>query len=201
MSKIIDLSVPIGTGTLSPPSVNTQLELTFYHRGPGFWQTSKVEMLMHTGSHVDFSKHVQEDGETATDVSLDRVCGEALVVDLSFAEPNHEISVADLEEHAPEIQTGDISKINIKKKDSGIVLVKEAGKWLIGDKKYPADKFMVESMLNAVSGLTLTALASESKNYAIYELDEKGRVSVEAFSGDDLLRKINLLEVLSLLPT
>jgi hypothetical protein len=47
-------------------------------------------------------------------------------------------------------------------------------------------------MLNAVSGLTLTALASESKNYAMYELDEKGRVSVEAFSGDDLLRKINI---------
>ncbi len=72
-----------------------------------------------------------------------------------------------------EIQTGDISKINIKKKDSGIVLVKEAGKWLVGDKKYPADNTMVEGMLNAVSGLTLTALASESKNYVIYELDER----------------------------
>jgi hypothetical protein len=91
-----------------------------------------------------------------------------------------------------EIQTGDISKINIKKKDSGIVLVKEAGKWLIGDKKYPADNTMVENMLNAISGLTLTALASESKNYAIYELDEKSRVGVEAFRGDDLLRKINI---------
>ncbi|HDY89929.1 MAG TPA: DUF4340 domain-containing protein [bacterium] len=91
-----------------------------------------------------------------------------------------------------EIQTGDISKINIEKKGFAIVLVKEAGKWLIGDKKYPADKSMVENMLNAVSGLTLTALASESKNYAMYELDEKGRVSVEAFSGDDLLRKISI---------
>jgi kynurenine formamidase len=108
MSKIVDLSVPIGTGTLSPPSVNTQLELTFYHRGPGFWQTSKVEMLMHTGSHVDFSRHVMEDGETAADVALDRVCGDALVVDLSFAEANHEISVADLEQHAPDIKKGDI---------------------------------------------------------------------------------------------
>ncbi len=91
-----------------------------------------------------------------------------------------------------EIQTGDISKIDIKKKDSGIVLVKEAGKWLVGDKKYPADNFMVEGMLNAISGLTLTALASESKNYVIYELDEKGRVLVEVFKGDDLLRKINI---------
>ena len=54
MSCIIDLSVPIGEETLSPPSVNARLKLTPYHRGPGFWQASKVEMLLHTGSHVDF---------------------------------------------------------------------------------------------------------------------------------------------------
>ncbi len=108
MTRIVDLSVPIGEDTLSPPSVGIQLALTSYHRGPGFWQASKIEMLLHTGSHVDFTKHVQEDGETAVDVALDRVFGEALVVDLSFAGPNHEISVADLEHYAPEIQPGDI---------------------------------------------------------------------------------------------
>ncbi len=108
MARIVDLSVPIGTDTLSPPSVSTQLQLTSYHRGPGFSQASKIEMLLHTGSHVDFTKHVQEHGETAADVALDRVFGEALVVDLSFAGPNHEISVADLERHATEVRQGDI---------------------------------------------------------------------------------------------
>ncbi len=108
MTRIVDLSVPIGEDTLSPPSVGLQLSLTRYHRGPGFWQASKIEMLLHTGSHVDFSRHVQADGETAADVPLDRVCGEALVVDLSFAGANHEISVADLEAHAPAIRPGDI---------------------------------------------------------------------------------------------
>ena len=105
---MIDLSVPIGEDTLSPPSVGLQLELTSYHRGPGFWQASKIEMLLHTGSHVDFSKHVQEDGQTAIDVGLERVCGKALVVDLSFAEANHEISIADLEKHCPSLEQGDI---------------------------------------------------------------------------------------------
>lgn len=108
MTRIVDLSVPIGEDTLSPPSVGIQLELTSYHRGPGFWQASKIEMLLHTGSHVDFTKHVQDEGETAADVPLERVFGDALVVDLSFAEANHEISVADLEEHAPQIRPGDI---------------------------------------------------------------------------------------------
>jgi kynurenine formamidase len=65
-------------------------------------------MLLHTGSHVDFSRHVQENGETAIDVSLERVFGQAIVVDLSFAGANHKISVADLEAHAPEIRPADI---------------------------------------------------------------------------------------------
>jgi kynurenine formamidase len=108
MAQIVDLSVLIGEDTLSPPSVNLQLKMTSYHRGPGFWQASKIEMLLHTGSHVDFSLHVQKNGETAADVPLERVFGQALVVDLSFAEANHEITVADLERHAPEIRPGDI---------------------------------------------------------------------------------------------
>ena len=78
--RIVDLSVPIGKATLSPPSVNLQLTMTSYHRGPGFWQASKIEMLLHTGSHVDFSKHTVEDGETAVDVALDRVFGPARVI-------------------------------------------------------------------------------------------------------------------------
>jgi kynurenine formamidase len=106
--KLVDLSVPIGEATLSPPSVNLQLTLTSYHRGPGFWQASKVEMLLHTGSHVDFSKHTVADGETAVDVALERVCGPALVVDLSHVGANHEISVADMEQHAQAVREGDI---------------------------------------------------------------------------------------------
>ena len=105
--RVVDLTVPIGEDTLSPPSVNLQLELTSYHRGPGFWQASKIEMLLHTGSHVDFSRHVQEAGETAADVALERVFGDGLVVDMSWVEANHEISVADLEKHAPPITPGD----------------------------------------------------------------------------------------------
>src|SRR5207248_1628897 len=108
MSRIVDLSVPIGEDTLSPPSVNARLTLTSVHRGPGFWQASSVTMVLHTGSHVDFAKHVQQDRETASDVSLDRVCGDALVIDLSHVEADHEITAADMQTHAPPIREGDI---------------------------------------------------------------------------------------------
>ena len=106
--RIVDLSVPIGADTLSPPSVNLQLKLTSFHRGPGFWQASKIEMLLHTGSHVDFTKHVQEDGETAMDVGLERVFGLARVVDLSHVEPNHAITVEDVASRLSDLQEGDI---------------------------------------------------------------------------------------------
>jgi kynurenine formamidase len=106
--RIVDLTLPIGEDTLSPPSVNLQLALTPFHRGPGFWQASKVEMVLHTGSHVDFERHVLADGETAADVPLERVSGPALVVDLSHVGPNHAISVADLESRLPDLRSGDI---------------------------------------------------------------------------------------------
>ena len=106
--RIVDLSVPIGEDTLSPPSVNLQLKLTSFHRGPGFWQASKIEMLLHTGSHVDFTRHVQVDGETAVDVPLERVFGLARVVDLSHVGPNHAITVEDVASRLPDLAQGDI---------------------------------------------------------------------------------------------
>ncbi len=106
--RIVDLTVPIGPGTLSPPSVNMQLKITPRYRGPGYWRASSVEMVLHTGSHVDFSAHVRADGETAIDIPLDRFSGEALVVNVGPCEPSHGVSVADLEKAAPEIRPGDI---------------------------------------------------------------------------------------------
>lgn len=91
-----------------------------------------------------------------------------------------------------QIQAHEISKINIKKKSLQTVLVREGDTWLIGDRKYPADSTMVDNMLKAISGLTLTALVSESENYAIYELDENGRVEVEVFKEERLVRKISI---------
>jgi hypothetical protein len=51
----------------------------------------------------------------------------------------------------PEIQqlhTADISRLEIKKEGLTISLLKEEGKWLVDENKYPADHAMVENMLN-----------------------------------------------------
>jgi arylformamidase len=108
MPRIVDLTVTIGPETLSPPSVNKQLTLTPYYRGPGFWRASSVDMVLHTGSHVDFLLHVQEGGETAADVPLERLSGAALVLDMSHVGPDQPITTAEVAARAAEVRPGDI---------------------------------------------------------------------------------------------
>jgi len=106
--RIVDLTSAIGRDTYSPPSVNQPIEITEHYKEPGFWMVSDIKMMLHAGSHVDFTKHFQEDGETAEMISLDRTSGEAVVIDLTPTEPDHDITVADLEAAAPEIRPGDV---------------------------------------------------------------------------------------------
>lgn len=143
MPRIVDLTLPFGPETPSPPSVDTRVKLTHYHRGPGFWQATKVEMLLHTGSHVDFARHCQPDGETAADVSLDRTCGDAVVLDVTHADANHAITVADLERASPGLRRGDIALVHTGWSDKvwgefptyyleSPYCTPEAARWLIG---------------------------------------------------------------------
>ncbi len=90
------------------------------------------------------------------------------------------------------LQTADITKMKIRQTGSEISLVREGGQWRAGEKGYPADSAIVENMLKEISGLTLTALASESKNYAIYELDGDGKIDVEAYNGESPVRSISI---------
>jgi kynurenine formamidase len=106
--QIIDLTVPIGPDTYSPPSVNQPIGIQQYFKEPGFWMVSEITMMLHAGSHVDFTKHYVEDGETAEGVPLERTSGEAVLIDLGQVEPDRDITPKDLDAAAPEIRPGDI---------------------------------------------------------------------------------------------
>lgn len=95
--NIVDLTVPIGASTFSPPSVNRPIGVDVKYKEPGFWQVTSVSMALHAGSHVDFSRHHREDGESADEVDLNRVCGPARLIDLGELDEGHVIAVADLE--------------------------------------------------------------------------------------------------------
>jgi kynurenine formamidase len=111
MGRIVDLSVTIGPDTLSPPSMRRRVVLTTFHRSPGYWQSTLVDMSLHTGSHVDFARHVLENGETAAHVSLDRLCGRARVVDMTDVGPDAAITAAAIQERAGHFEAGDIAVV------------------------------------------------------------------------------------------
>ncbi|KAB2864862.1 MAG: cyclase family protein, partial [Anaerolineae bacterium] len=75
---------------------------------PGFWRASSGDMVLHSGSHVEFSLHVQEGGETDADVGLDRICGDALVLNMIHLGPDMPITVEDVKARANHIRPGDI---------------------------------------------------------------------------------------------
>ena len=86
----------------------------------------------------------------------------------------------------PKVTQKDITKLQITKGKTAIVLNKKDDKWYIEPAGYPADANKVKDMLNALENFTLTALVSESKDYNRYELDPEQKINVKAWQGDDL---------------
>lgn len=78
-----------------------------------------------------------------------------------------------------------IVRIDIKGPDGRIQLKKDGDRWLLMPRAYPADGDAVRKILEDIGGLKLTALVAESKNYQRYDLGEKQKITVQAWSGDD----------------
>jgi kynurenine formamidase len=124
MSRYIDLSVTVDAHTMSPPSTNMQVNLTPHRRGPGFWQVTSVAQSLHTGAHIDSPLHVFKDGITTAEIRLEQVIGEAIVLDLSFVEANHRVTIDDLRRGGgDQVRPGDIVLLRTDWSD------KMYGKW------------------------------------------------------------------------
>jgi len=85
-----------------------------------------------------------------------------------------------------------ISKLEIRKPDTTLVLKKKDNTWYIEPKGYPADSDKVKNMLDEIEKLTLTALVSESKNYVRYDLSNDKKITVKAWEGKTLSREFDI---------
>jgi hypothetical protein len=92
----------------------------------------------------------------------------------------------------PDIGKADISKIEISKPDTTIVLDKKDDTWHIAPEGYPANMDRVRNMLEILKGLTVTALVSESRNFSRYDLGDDKKITVKAWTGDTLVREFEL---------
>ena len=85
-----------------------------------------------------------------------------------------------------------LTKLEITRDKTVLVLNKKDDKWYIAPAEYPTDANKVKDMLNAIKNFDLTALVSESQNYNLYELDEGQKINVKAFQGDSLILDIDV---------
>lgn len=96
-----------------------------------------------------------------------------------------------------QISKEDISKLEILKPDTSILLKKVDDKWHLDPAGYLANPDRVENMLNTIEGLALTALVSESGNYNRYDLDDDSKITVKAWVGGKLSREFDIGKVAS----
>lgn len=90
------------------------------------------------------------------------------------------------------VKNKEISRIEITSLENKIELIRSGDQWQIGDKKYPADGTKIKNILEELEGLKLTALVSEAKAYARYDLSDEKKISVKAWAGDQLVRDIEI---------
>lgn len=109
---IIDCSVRVDSTTQGPPAAGSPpVVLETAYRGPGHWQSSRISALLHTGSHVDAPLHVVEKGEPIEAVGLDRVIGDAVVLDVHDVQAREAIDADRLAAAAVDVREGDIVAI------------------------------------------------------------------------------------------
>jgi arylformamidase len=117
MVKIVDLSPAVSHGFMGPPSTDLGVQMNVRTKSnPGFWMSTQIDLMsLHTGTHVESALHSIEDGKAVDEVALERVIGDAVVLDLTPTEAMQILDVADLEEangkldaSGESIQPGDI---------------------------------------------------------------------------------------------
>lgn len=88
----------------------------------------------------------------------------------------------------PEIKKIDTSQVTgliLEKKDGTITFTQKDKQWLLTDKAYPANQPSVDSMLDALKNLKLSALVSEKQDLKRYELNDENRILVKAMKGEE----------------
>ncbi len=88
---------------------NTDEVIHRIERRPDIWYIlQEVTMGSHVGTHVEFPFHHVKTGKTAADYPLERLVGDAVVLDFSHKGKDEEISRSEVENCGVEIRRGDI---------------------------------------------------------------------------------------------
>ncbi|MDD4272836.1 MAG: DUF4340 domain-containing protein [Desulfobacter postgatei] len=88
----------------------------------------------------------------------------------------------------PQVDTTRIDRVEISKADRLVVLTKGENGWTVTDKKFSANPEDIEQMIGTLKAIKLSALVSEAKDLARYELNDTHAVKVKALAGKEAVR-------------
>jgi hypothetical protein len=92
----------------------------------------------------------------------------------------------------PALTAPEITKIEIARAGQSVVLTRKDERWVIEPQGVAAAPKSVQEMLEALTGLTLTAMVAESQNYSLYELDDEHKTHVRAWQDGRLRRELDI---------
>jgi kynurenine formamidase len=147
VTRVVDLSPTVPDGFHGPPSTDLGVRLDVATK-PGYWQSTRASLNVHSGCHVESELHVVEGGEAIDALALERVIGSAVLLDLGLVEPRALVDVAALEaaerqlgRAGERIRTGDILLLRTGWSDRALgssdyfrlspALTAEAAAWLV----------------------------------------------------------------------
>lgn len=100
--KIIDISTPIFNG-MTVYKDKSEKQPRFHREGHGEVTETRLEINVHTGTHIDAPRHMLADGETFESIPIEKLVGPAKVLDMRDVEDA--IGKKDLERY--EVTEGD----------------------------------------------------------------------------------------------
>ena len=92
----------------------------------------------------------------------------------------------------PAVNESDITALEVITDDATLELRKRDDVWYVEPGRFKADQSRVKPMIDALAGLTLTALVSEAGNDHRYNLDGEHRIRVRALSHDRELLAVDI---------
>jgi arylformamidase len=115
-----------------------------YARSKDTWYILQdIRMSSHCGTHIEFPYHHNRNGMDAAAFPLERLVGEAVLLDYRHKRPSDAIGVEELREHAEEIREGDMVLLNLNcarfyrtsRSHDRPYVTHEAIRWLVFDRK------------------------------------------------------------------
>lgn len=77
-------------------------------RSDVWYVLGEVRMSTHVGTHIEFPYHHRKDGKSAAEYPLERLIGEAVLLDFSHKRKDEEITLEEVRSVQPSVKSGDI---------------------------------------------------------------------------------------------